>query len=162
MLRGGVVFIAGIRQFDQARFGDGGNLANFGDDAGIRVAIEANERDGVGAASGTAAAKSERGNVHAEAAEGSPDGTDNAGNVAIAGEKHGAFEARFDVDAVETEDTRRAIGEDGAFGGNFGRVGRESNLDGIREAALSATDGFFDQDAARGGSGGCVDKIYFF
>src|SRR5579862_7721273 len=102
MLRGGVVFIAGFGQFDEARLSDGGNLSNFGDYARIRVAIEANERDGVGAASGAAAAKSERGNVHAEAAQGSPDGTDNAGNVAIAGEQHGAFEARFDIDAVET------------------------------------------------------------
>ena len=161
MLRGGFVFIASRGQLDDARFGDGRDLTDFGDDRGTGTAIETNQRDGVGAAGGAAAAKSKGGDIEAEGAKGRSDGADDAGHVAIASEKNGAFEAGFNIDAIEARDARRAVGEDGAFGGDFSGIGCQSDFEGIGEATLRAADGFFDEDAA--GSCGCrsIDQVHF-
>src|SRR5579862_2347672 len=100
---------------DEARLGDRGQAENLVDDGAADFAIEADERERVGAARGGATAQRERGNIDAEAAERGTDAANHAGDVDVAREQQRALEGRFERDAVERENARRAILRDGTF-----------------------------------------------
>ena len=93
-------------EVEEAGFGDGGDGADGVENGGRDLAVDADEGDGMGTLVGGAAAEREGGDVDAELAERRADLANYAGFVFVAEVEDGAFQLRFERDALNIEDAR--------------------------------------------------------